>query len=158
MKAWFENVHYGAIDTDEKDYITHKDDLIPVQPKIKSRFRYFLESTLLLNTPVIKDIFDRQPDDFDVIEDGQTKWHNDKRVERFSSIVVALVGLAMLTGPLWILEYLSGSALRLGVITGFIAVFFVLVAVATTARIFDALAAAAAYSAVLMVFLQIGRV
>jgi preprotein translocase subunit SecD len=54
-----------------------------------------------------------------------------------------------------VLEVFTGSSpkVKLGIITGFIALFFVLVAVATTARLFDALAAAAAYSAVLMVFL-----
>jgi preprotein translocase subunit SecD len=57
-------------------------------------------------------------------------------------------------GPLWILAEVSNPMHRLGIITGFIALFFVLVKVATRARIFDALAAAAAYSAVLMVFLQ----
>lgn len=158
MKAWFEDVHYRAIEDKEQQFLAHKDDLIPVQPKIKSRFRYFLDSTLLLRIPVIKDFFNREPDDIEIIKDDQTIWHNDKRVERFSSTVVAIVGLAMLTGPLWILEYVNGPAVRLGVITAFIAVFFILVAIATTARIFDALVAAAAYSAVLMVFLQIGRV
>lgn len=157
MKAWFEDVHPYAIEHNESQFIARKDDLIAVQPKRKSRFRHFLESTPLLRIPVIRNVFDREPDDFNIIKDSETIWHNDKKVERFSSVVVAIVGLAMLTGPLWILEYVNGAAIRLGVITGFIAVFFVLVSVATTARIFDALVAAAAYSAVLMVFLQIGH-
>ena len=63
----------------------------------------------------------------------------------------------MLIGPLWILEYITTTSIRLSVITTFIIVFFVMVAVATTARIFDSLAATAAYSAVLTVFLQIGN-
>lgn len=157
MRAWFDHLHPRAIEDRETRFLEYKDDLIPVLPKTKSRFRTFLESTLLLRIPVVKNIFDREPDDVSIIGDGQTRWHNDKRVERFSSIVVALVGLAMLTGPLWILQYVNGSGVRLGIITGFIAVFFILVSVATTARIFDALAAAAAYSAVLMVFLQLAQ-
>lgn len=133
------------------------DDLIPVHPKIKSRFRKFLEWILLrIEIPFISGFFEREPDDFDIIRDDQTVWDNDKRLERFSSIVVALFGLAMLTGPLWILEnHATRPAVRLGIITGFIAAFFVFVAVATTARINEALAAAAAYSALLMVFYRI---
>jgi hypothetical protein len=80
-------------------------------------------------------------------------WPNDKRVEKLSSGFISLAGLAMLIGPLWILAYVHHTAIRLGVISGFIVV-FVAVAVATTARVFETLAAAAAYSAVLMMFLQ----
>jgi hypothetical protein len=83
-----------------------------------------------------------------------TTWPNDKRVEKLSSGVISFAGLAMLIGPLWILAYVHHTAIRLGVISGFIVVFFVVVAVATTARVFETLAAAAAYSAVLMMFLQ----
>ena len=56
--------------------------------------------------------------------------------------------------PLWWLAFVSGLVHRLSIITGFIAVFFILVEVATDAGVFNAFAAAAAYSAVLMVFLQ----
>lgn len=60
----------------------------------------------------------------------------------------------MLVGPLWILSSVSGIPHRLAIITSFIGTFFLLVKIATRARILDALGAAAAYSAVLMVFLQ----
>jgi hypothetical protein len=62
----------------------------------------------------------------------------------------------MLIGPLWWLNFVTVQEKRLGIITGFIVVFFALLVVATTAKVADALAAAAAYSAVLMVFLQLG--
>jgi hypothetical protein len=64
----------------------------------------------------------------------------------------------MLIAPLWILEELDQNYanIRLVAITCFILVFFLLVAVATTARVYDALAATAAYSVVLMMFLQFG--
>jgi hypothetical protein len=47
---------------------------------------------------------------------------------------------------------------RPGVIRGFIALFFVPMRVATTAKAPEALAVAAAYSAVLMVFVQTGTI
>ncbi len=148
--------YLGPIDELEAAFIEHHDDLITVQPKTRSWFRNVLERTLILKTPLIRPLFERRPEDYKTINtNAQTIWQNDKRVEGLSGTIVALVGLGMLLGPLWVLEVYSTSSnqVRLGVITGFITLFFVLVAVATTARIFDALAAAAAYSAVLMVFL-----
>jgi len=82
-------------------------------------------------------------------------WHNDKRVERLSATMIGLVGLTMLIGPIWILDKVSADNIRLGIISAFIVVFYILVGIATTAKIFESLAAVAAYSAVLMVFMQI---
>jgi hypothetical protein len=116
-----------------------------------------LERSLIIKFPIIRSLFERQPEEIKAINTNtQTVWQNDGRVETLSGTIVALVGLGMLLGPLWVLQVFRASpgTVRLGIITGFISLFFVLVAVATTARIFDALAAAAAYSAVLMVFLQ----
>jgi hypothetical protein len=148
--------YLGPIDELEAAFIEHHDDLIAVQPKTRSWFRNVLERSLILKFPIIRPLFEREPEEIRAINTNTlTIWQNDKRVEGLSGTIVAVVGLGMLLGPLWVLEVFHGSSnnARLGVITGFIALFFVLVAVATTARIFDALAAAAAYSAVLMVFL-----
>jgi hypothetical protein len=149
--------YLGPIDELEAAFIEHHDDLITVQPKTRSWFRNVLERSLILKFPVIRPLFERQPEEIKAINTNtQTIWQNDKRIEGLSGTIVALVGLGMLLGPLWVLEVFNTSLpnVRLGIITGFISLFFVLVAVATTARIFDALAAAAAYAAVLMVFLS----
>jgi hypothetical protein len=71
---------------------------------------------------------------------------------------MAVVGLGMLIAPLWILVKIgqNEASVKLGVITVFIVVFFLLVSIATMARVFDALAATTAYAAVLMIFLQLG--
>jgi hypothetical protein len=130
-----------------------------VQPKSRSWFRNVLEQTLVLKTPVIRNFFERKPEEYKTINTNiPTIWQNDKRVEGLSASIIAFMGLFMLIGPLWLLGYYSDSfwEVRMAIITGFIVFFFVLVAVATTARVFDALAAAAAYSAVLMVFMQLG--
>lgn len=153
----------------EAEYITHTKDLIAVLPKDISWFRKVLERSLLLRIPGVRSLFERKPEDIEdydairAIEDGQhgvirkTRWQYDKRVDRFSEGVIAIVGLGMLIAPLWVLEKIDHGLpnVKLGAITVFIVVFFVLVAVATTARVFDALAATAAYAAVLMVFLQL---
>ena len=76
-------------------------------------------------------------------------------MEKFAGALISAAGLIMLVAPLWVLNFIEGSVVRLGVITAFITVFFILAALATTARVFETLAATAAYSAVLMVFVQI---
>jgi hypothetical protein len=147
--------HLGTIDDVEAQYIHRHEDLIAIQPKVRSWFRGILEMTSCLKLPGIKQCFTRKPADFTTIDDGHGYWQNDNKVEKLSASVIAFVGLGMLIGPLWWLNKVQASEKRLGIITGFIGLFFVLVAVATTARVADALAAAAAYSAVLMVFMQL---
>lgn len=55
-----------------------------------------------VNSPklVIRDLFGREPDDIKVIKDDQTRWHNNERLKRFSTIAVVLVDLFMLARPL----------------------------------------------------------
>lgn len=68
-----------------------------------------------------------------------------------------IVGLSMLVGPLWWLQYLSAQnslEARLAVITVFLFVFTVLLSILTMARPFEVLAATAAYGAVLVMFMQ----
>ena len=67
----------------------------------------------------------------------------------------------MLIGPLWWLNHLAvdgaNLAPRLGVITGFLVFFVFLISLLTNAKPFEVIAATAAYGAVLMVFMQLGR-
>lgn len=158
------------INEKEAAFINRRQDLIPVLPKKLSWFRKVLERSLVLKIPLFRTCFERKCKDIEDYKDisgighgkpgalKPTRWQNDKRVDYCSSSVIAVTGLGMLIAPLWILEQINHDrpSARLGAITGFIVVFFLLVAVATTARVFDALAATAAYSAVLMVFLQLG--
>ena len=151
----FRDINPRAIEEAEQEYIKYHDDRIHIQPRVKSWFRSVLESTFLLDMPILRPYFERYPQDKRV-QDGNTRWQNDERVDRFPSAVIGCVGLAMLIGPLWLLEYITRDPIRLGIITAFIVLFFVLIVVATTAQLFEGLAATAAYSAVLMMFLQLG--
>jgi len=153
VEKWLK-VHRDAIHDPEAAYIGMEDDLVAIHPKEKSWFRHILEWTFVFKLPV----FRREPRGYNFnTEAKDVVFQNDSRLEKFSSVVIAIIGLAMLIGPLWILDKVQNTEQQLGVITGFIALFFVLVAVATNAKIFESLAAAAAYSAVLMVFLQMGN-
>ncbi|KAI9764896.1 MAG: hypothetical protein M1839_005690 [Geoglossum umbratile] len=157
VRRWLEHIRPGAIDERECEYIQRFDDLIPVHPKTRSWFGNVLEQSRFLNVAGLRRCFTRAPreDHVSLKNEGTIYLHNN-RVERLASGVISLAGLVMLIAPLWILAYVRPLPIRLGIISGFIVLFFVMVAVATTARMFEALAAAAAYSAVLMVFLQFG--
>lgn len=162
LRTWLHDPDYlkDAINPLETSFIDYPDDLIGMQPKPRSWFRHILEVSVL-RAPCIRNVFERRPREHALIRGdgkGKTIWQNEKRVERLAIVINALIGLGMLVGPLWALAYIQGQQNRLACITAFIAVFFVLVAVATRARVFEALAAAAAYSAVLMVFLQVGAI
>lgn len=89
-----------------------------------------------------------------------TVYNKDRLFEKIMTVFTIIVGLAMLIGPLWILQHLSTEPsnlqVRLGVITGFIALFTILTSLFTVAKAFEVLAATAAYGAVLMVFMQFG--
>lgn len=156
VKDWLE-INERAIDPEEACFLDNKEDLVGIKPKSRSCFRSVLEFTFLLQIPGIRRVFARTPVEYGKVrKDAQDKtiFQDDRRVEGFSSTLVACMGLGMLVGPLWILKSVTGVPHRLAIITSFIGIFFLLVKVATRARILDALGAAAAYSAVLMVFLQ----
>lgn len=52
--------------------------------------------------------------------------------------------MAMLIGPMWVLEYLSKPVAKLGTITAFVVVFLGCVSYATVVKPFEVLAATAA--------------
>ena len=89
-----------------------------------------------------------------------TVYNKDRLFDKIMTVFTIIVGLGMLIGPLWLLQHLSteqsSSQVRLGVITGFIALFTILTSLFTVAKPFEVLAATAAYGAVLMVFMQFG--
>jgi len=63
----------------------------------------------------------------------------------------------MLIAPMWVLHAVKNQNAQLAVITAFIVVFLGMLSYATTAKPGETLGATAAYSAVLMVFLQLGN-
>jgi hypothetical protein len=81
---------------------------------------------------------------------------SDARIDAFIGLIITASGTIMLIAPLWILESLDSPTYRLAVITVFIVLFLTLVAFTMPANPLGSLATAAAYSAVLVVFLQIG--
>jgi hypothetical protein len=81
-------------------------------------------------------------------------YHSDTKLQMFDTIIVMSGGLAMLLTPIWILDAVASNFAQLGIISTFIILFLILVQAVTTAKPSETLAAVAAYSAVLMVFVQ----
>lgn len=150
VRNWLFMNHPSAISTAESSFINHTDDLIAVQSKQKSPVRLFLERSSYFRINYFKSV----PSDPLIVE-PENYWTNDQHMERFAGMLIGSVGVLMLIAPLWVLNFVSGPVTKLGVITAFIITFFVTAALATTANVSETLAATAAYSAVLVVFLQL---
>lgn len=102
-------------------------------------------------------------------------YYNDDSLESCASASIILCGLIMLVAPPWWLLLVQDKTKQLAIITGFIVLFLALLATLSAATPFESLAATAAYvhlgsklfvcvlipgssySAVLMVFMQVGN-
>ncbi|KAG4436525.1 hypothetical protein IFR05_007999 [Cadophora sp. M221] len=154
VQNWHFNHGGQAIAPEEQQYLTHSLDVFSVVPREKTPLRRLLDRS---RTFRISSLWksDEAPSlplyDQDVIT-----YTSDKRIDRFVTVLIVGIGTVMLLAPMWILQALDRSVLKLAVITVFVVVFLGLVSYATVAKPFETLAATAAYSAVLMVFLQLG--
>jgi hypothetical protein len=140
----------SAIDSEESSFIKQKDDLTNLVPKARTPLRRALEKVEAFRW---SRLFQRVPNSYDS-EKGEipyyeydpsvTRYQSDKRIDAFVTIVVCIIGFAMLIAPLWILLYVESPARQLGIITGFIALFLGLIQSVTVAKPFESLAATAA--------------
>jgi hypothetical protein len=117
-----------------------KEDLIYVSPKKEGRLSRRFKDVFIRG----RSWFRRQPAGKASFLMDNVTLHHDERAEEVFTWVIMAFGLAMVIAPLWILEFVSGSVQRLGVMTCFILTFFILLSFVTTARPFESLAATAA--------------
>jgi hypothetical protein len=154
ISNWHSNEE--AILKDEAAYIDQRQDLVQLVPKAITPLRYLLEKSSKFR---YSKLWAKKPPDLPTkcsTHPDAVHYSSDIRIDRSIGVTITILGMAMLIAPLWWLAYTEVMAKRLGIITGFIVLFLGLVAFTTVARPFESLAAAAAYSAVLVVFLQIG--
>lgn len=154
LKNWLYNAQ-KAINPEEVSYLDEQHDLLSVVPATAaSPLRQFLDHSSKFTfmkiwrkkTPQRAEAFWVYPETL--------HYSSEARMERFVTLMITVLGMAMLIVPLWALAITPGTMKRLGIITGFVLLFTALVAGTTVAKPFETLAAAAAYSAVLVVFLQ----
>jgi len=151
VQNWLHN-HGNAIDPDEQAFIDHEGDTIAVVSKQKSLLRLLLE-----RFQPMRSLF-RVGGRADRVDSECTKYYSDRWFDTATTAAIIVVGLMMLFAPMWWLNGETDGYKRLGIITGFVILFSVLLFGATTSSTkgFEVLAATAAYAAVLAVFLQGG--
>ncbi|KAI1743328.1 hypothetical protein F4680DRAFT_409826 [Xylaria scruposa] len=147
IRNWFE-MHHNAILADETEYINHERDLFSMVTRPRSPLRKLLERSSHFR---LFSLWQKRS-----LDEDRIRYTSELRIELCASIIVIVIGLAMLITPLWILANVGDTVLRLAVITAFVVAFLPLVTFSSTARPFETLAATAGYTAVLVVFLQIG--
>lgn len=94
-------------------------------------------------TDFFPQIFRREPTD-ELAIDGATIWYDDGKFEKVAYGFICMVGLAMFIVPFWVLNSVGDTRVKLGVVTVFVVCFYGVVALGTTAKAFESLAAAAA--------------
>jgi hypothetical protein len=93
--------------------------------------------------PGLHHVFKIRPRE-DLFKSPTTVYHSDRALDAFTNGAIIAIGLFMLFGPLWWLAFIDSSIARLGITTGFVFFFTILLASATVAKPFEVLAATAA--------------
>lgn len=143
VRNWHYN-HKSAINENEQSYLINRHDLFALLPRIKSPLRRLLERSEVFRLwrPWRKLTSDST---LPVYDKKEFTHISDRRVDKCVDIVVVAIGIAMLVGPIWILNGLNGQKEKLATITAFVVLFLGIVGGATVAKIWEALAATAAY-------------
>ncbi|KAI1418060.1 hypothetical protein F5Y13DRAFT_34754 [Hypoxylon sp. FL1857] len=152
IKRWHQNHANWAINEDEHSYLD-QDDLVCLKRKDKVPLRQLIDNSLRLRTLSIwRDKSHATPQGSENVS-----YFSDEKMNVFVSAVITFIGTALLIVPLWILQTIEDSNMKLVVITVFIFVFLSVLSSVLVTKPFEALGATAAYAAVLMVFLQVGQ-
>ncbi|KAK4447108.1 hypothetical protein QBC34DRAFT_427655 [Podospora aff. communis PSN243] len=132
-------------------------DLMSLARSQKSAVRHLTEQYLLAPTHGLFGLLakrqQQRPDDH--VFQG-TLQGSDDQLDFVTSVIIFVSATAMLIAPLWILTTVHTLQEKLAVITAFLVAFLAILTWGTISRAFEILAATAGYSAVLVVFLQIG--
>lgn len=133
------------------DFIKHEHDLISISLRERPPLGEWLESCHKLQ---LSRLFREKLQDGKHIVSPATQYTSNARFELFTKGSIIIGGLVMLLAPIWWLAFVSDDKKRLGIITAFVCIFISVMATATN-KPFEAVAATAAYAAVLMVFMQV---
>lgn len=158
VKNWLTNEkgeYLHAIDAKETTCYTDSNyapDLITISSRTRPPLGRWLESWERLQ---VSRLFRAKLIPGQHVESDTTTYSSDSKFEKLTNRSIIAGGLIMLLTPLWLLEFASGSKVRLGIITAFVVVFMMGMTTATINRPFEVVASSAAYAAVLMVFMQI---
>ena len=86
-----------------------------------------------------------------------TSYISDTGFELMTNILIVVVGLCLLSGPMWLLKYVDSDQVRLGIITGFVFIFAVLMFLTVGHRPYKVLIATVIYAVALVVSIRYDR-
>lgn len=139
-----------AIRAKEMEFIDHEHDLISINDHPSTPLGKMLAATKIIR---LSRFMQAKP--IAEAQSSSTHYSSDESLGNLSTASIIILGMGLLMGPIWWLDAVNDSTIRLGIITGFLAVFMALMSLATVNRPFEVVASSAAYAAVLMVFMQI---
>ncbi|KAI1388684.1 uncharacterized protein F4822DRAFT_403556 [Hypoxylon trugodes] len=149
IMRWHDQYDNRAINQEEQNYLS-RDDLICLNARDKPPLRHLIDHSLRLRTlPIWRDN-SRAPTQ----GSENITYFSEKKMNAFVSGIITVMGSAMLIIPIWVLVKLKVLETKLAAITVFVFVFLLVLSFAMVTKPFEALAATAAYAAVLMVFIM----
>ncbi|KAK1856912.1 hypothetical protein CCHR01_00474 [Colletotrichum chrysophilum] len=152
MKRWLTNMNH-PIEPHEVEFLNQK-DLISMIGQKKSTAQRFLETNIEL--PFIGWLRRQAHPSRERTAHDLAIHYDAGRLRVMHRVGIYVVALVMLVGPLWLLAALDKEWHKLISISLLLLVFLTVMNWGIVARPFEVLAATAGYSAVLVVFLQMG--
>ncbi|KAM5383839.1 hypothetical protein ACJZ2D_001828 [Fusarium nematophilum] len=146
ISTWLKN-HKGAIDANEAAFISHIKDLVSLSES-KSSIRRLFEQRLLI--PLRHAIQKK-----DENADHHVITCSDDIVDNIATGSMLLCTTGLFLTPMWVLQALADSTLKLVVITAFAIAWLGFLSASGFGKPAEKLAAMAGYIAVLVVFLQV---
>jgi hypothetical protein len=150
VTGWLDQFE-GAVIKDEQDFVREdclRPDLIAINEQVKTRVQLLCESCPPLQWLLKKRWAGR------INQDPGLRLYSSWAMRTVSDVLIISVGLLLLFGPLWWLNWVKKDEFRLAIITGFVTLFSWLLRFLSEGKPPEVLAATAAYAAVLMVFVQ----
>jgi hypothetical protein len=140
----------NAIDPEEQHFRDQEGDLFMLQTTAKSPlFGMLYHNKVLRRLLGLGKRSDR-------VDHPSTAYASERGMETAISMLSLFVDLTMLFASVWWLNFVDANNVRLGIITGSVFLFTMWCWLAAGNRPFEILAAVAGYTAVLMIFRQLG--
>lgn len=147
LRNWHHNYQH-AIDIAERYDLDHDYDLVCVTHQPNSLLVNVVEKL-----PFLQWLFRKKRRPGHTFDVESRAWSH-KKMHALSEVLTLASGLGMLLEPMWLLSRTSSLDSKLAIISGFAAAFVMLLMIISGGRPLEVLAATAAYSAVLVVFIQ----
>lgn len=140
LDNWLNHNHKKAISEEEAQFSQETGDLVALVSDQKSPLESLVERfpRLLIAKAL------RSASKSSQVPSSTTTYYSKKRLRNTVFVVIIGIGLLLLLGPLWALQFVDDNLKRLAIITCFIILFTAALASATVAKPFEVLAATAA--------------